>query len=86
MIFLGVPQNIYHFMEVLHTMTTIIMLVEEVNATMPQYLPIVITFMEQIRYSSLLIYYTFKLLVEHCIIYAGDHISNPDPPTYPPQR
>jgi hypothetical protein len=52
MIFLGVPQNIYHFMEVLHTMTTIIMLVEEVNATMPQYLPIVITFMEQIRYSS----------------------------------
>ncbi|GAU13171.1 hypothetical protein TSUD_179140 [Trifolium subterraneum] len=35
-------------MEVLHIMTTIIMLVEEVNATMPQYLPIVITFMEQI--------------------------------------
>jgi hypothetical protein len=54
MIFLGVPQNIYHFMEVLHTMTTIIMLVEEVNATMPQYLPIVITFMKQIRYVQLM--------------------------------
>lgn len=49
MIFLGIPQNIYHFMEVLHTMTIIIMLVEEVKAILPQYLPIVITFMEPIR-------------------------------------
>lgn len=40
---------IYHFMEGLHTMTTITTLVEKVKATLPQYLPIVTTFTGPIR-------------------------------------
>lgn len=49
MIFLGVPQNIYHFMEEQHTMITITMLVAQVKEILPQYLPIVTTFTGPIR-------------------------------------
>jgi len=49
MIFLGVSQSFYHFMEEQHSMTTITMLVRKVEATLPQCSPIVTTFMELIR-------------------------------------
>jgi len=49
MIFLGVARSLYHFMEEQHSMTIITMLVKKVKATLPQYLPIVTTFIELIR-------------------------------------
>lgn len=49
MTFPGILQNIYHFMVVLITMTTITMLGDKVIATLLQSSPTVITFMEQTR-------------------------------------
>lgn len=66
MTFPGILQNIYHFMVVLITMTTITMLGDKAIATLLRSSPTVITFMEQTRllYSDFLWFYYLQFLVK----------------------